>query len=267
MSKAVTTVIVQAPPRQRIGRPSGTHLLARTRVHQLGRSAACAQEPGHGLQVRQDVAVEVLISQAQVVVAVLAVGRALKTVLGTATVTQPHDRALTALHRQLRALLAGETAHDRGGGQRSEGAVQDTAQPPVRFHPVVTGVDVAIELHSKVDPVLGDVDAHRVDAEQGGQGGVEVLDEDAADVLADPLIEDRRQEAAVAQRAHASRGHGVPALGVEQLLGQEEAVLAVQVAGGAGGLGDHGQGQAGSEHRPLGHLVLRNACVCHGPPA
>ena len=61
--------------------------------------------------------------------------------------------------------------------------------------------------------------------------------------------------------------HELPRCVVEQLLGQEEAVLAVQVAGSAGGLGDHGQGQAGPEHRPLGHLVLRNACVCHGPPA
>ena len=80
---------------------------------------------------------------------------------------------------------------------------------------MVAGVDIPVELQGHVVAALGGVDAGGVDAEHGRESRVDVLDEDAPDVVGHPLVEDGAEELPVGARLDAAGGHRAAGLPVE----------------------------------------------------
>ena len=209
---------------------------------------------------------EGLVPGAQVVEPGLTVGRLDEAVLGAAAVAGEPDVARAAVGGQGVALVEPEAALLFGRHELGHRGLRDVAELVRLLDEVVARVEVAVVLQGE-----GGAAGLRVDAQRrrlavpAGQGDVEHLDVDLADVAADPLLEDPDEERAVLVGRDRPIGDQAPLLAVERSIAPRSPGRGPGQAGRQPELGerdvDPGRGQPlddGDElHEPRAALVAQ----------
>ena len=123
-------------------------------------------------------------------------------------VARESNVALPAILRQGIELVIAEAGLLGGVDHLAETLIHDVAQAVFRIDIMVATIEIAIVLDGQRRAALFREDAEaRSEAHPVPQGHVEQLDEDAADVLANPFVENGAEESAVLFRFDAPIRH------------------------------------------------------------
>ena len=157
-----------------------------------------AQLVGHEVHGGSGVGEEGAVGGAEIVERGIGLAGGEEAVLGAAAVAGEEPLALAALLGETVALGASEIGLAMAVGEGRERCVVDVAEAELREDEVVAAIEVAVVLHGKGVAAGG---SHGADpwrfANPAGEGGVEELDEDFADIVEKPFVEDGCQVAGV----------------------------------------------------------------------